>query len=99
MSNSLLPLTAIFQLVTVILVFIVYRRRKETGFLFVAIGLVVQLISSAIFVGSVFLRLFGLLYVIPPEVTITFVSFFSIITSVLSLIGWVLLSKRPPISA
>ena len=98
MSNSLLPLTAVFQLVSVILVFLIYRRRKETGFLFVAIGLTVQLTSSVIFVGSVFLRLFGLLYVIPPEVMITFVSFFSIVTSVLSLIGWVLLSKSPPVS-
>jgi len=95
MSNSLLPLTAIFQLVTVILVFIVYRRRKETGFLFIGIGLIVQLTSSALFVGSVLLRFFGLLYIIPPEVMITFISFFSIITSVLSLIGWSLLSKRP----
>ena len=94
----MLPLTAIFQLVTVILVFIVYRRRKETGFLFVAIALTVQLTSSVIFIGSVFLKLFGLLYVIPPEVTITFVSFFSIITSVISLIGWILLSRRPPVS-
>jgi len=99
MSNSLLPLTAIFQLVTVILVYIVYRRRKEAGFLFVGIGLIVQLTSSVIFVGSVLLKFFGLLYIIPPEVMITFISFFSIITSVLSLIGWIFLSKNSPTSS